>query len=136
VYLAFLRLNKKIGNVETSFQDGCSTIAAAITSMGVSTSSTASPDTMAANIKKLAPKVVAFDKTSWVTSLEVSVGTGLKSAYVAFTYLYRANGGEDNAKDWIQCTYSSSTGKATIKVGNTAGTFGTYFMGTGYVIAW
>lgn len=47
------QLTQNIEDIEASFQDGCSTIAAAITSMGVSTASNASPATMAANIKKI-----------------------------------------------------------------------------------
>ena len=40
-------------DLQTSFQDGCSTIAAAITSMGVDTAANASPTIMANNISKI-----------------------------------------------------------------------------------
>lgn len=49
----FLVKSSNIALIQESFQDGCSTIAAAITSMGITTASNASPDTMAANIKKI-----------------------------------------------------------------------------------
>ena len=42
-----------INSLKTSFQDGCSKVATAITEMGVTTASNATPDTMAANIKKI-----------------------------------------------------------------------------------
>lgn len=51
---ATTELNQKCTNLETSFQDGCSTIASAITAMGVTTANNASPDIMASNIKKIA----------------------------------------------------------------------------------
>lgn len=44
-------INSNIDTIKTNFTDGCSTIAAAITSQGVSTAANASPATMAANIK-------------------------------------------------------------------------------------
>ena len=47
-------MNDDITSLETSFQDGCSVIAAKITALGVTTSSTASPTTIANNIKTLA----------------------------------------------------------------------------------
>ena len=46
--------NTSITNLQTSFQNGCSTIANAITANGVSTATNASPDTMATNISTLA----------------------------------------------------------------------------------
>lgn len=42
-----------LASAKSNFQAGCSTIAAAITAMGVSTASNATPATMAANIKKI-----------------------------------------------------------------------------------
>lgn len=48
-------LNRDFISFQTSFRDGCSTIAAAITEMGVSTASNASPTVMASNIKKIKP---------------------------------------------------------------------------------
>jgi hypothetical protein len=41
-------------NISNSFQNGCSTIASKITSLGVSTASNASPSTMSTNISTLA----------------------------------------------------------------------------------
>ncbi len=48
-------LSRDFISFQTSFRDGCSTIAAAITEMGVSTASNASPTVMASNIKKIKP---------------------------------------------------------------------------------
>ena len=47
-------LNDDCAQLKNSFQDGCSTIAAKITSLGVTTSSTASPTTISNNISTLA----------------------------------------------------------------------------------
>ena len=49
------QLSRDFISFQTSFRDGCSTIAAAITEMGVSTASNASPTVMASNIKKIKP---------------------------------------------------------------------------------
>lgn len=46
-------LKTEISNVKTSFQDGCSVIANAITERGVTTANNASPDVMAENIMKI-----------------------------------------------------------------------------------
>ena len=51
--LLVAELNKKIDDRDAAFLDGLSQIAASITEMGVTTASNASPDTMAANIRKL-----------------------------------------------------------------------------------
>lgn len=53
LYSFFSRLNSDLDAAKQSFQDGCSTIAAAITEMGVATADNASPETMASNIKKI-----------------------------------------------------------------------------------
>lgn len=48
-----VRLNSDLATAKSNFQAGCSAIAAAITAMGVSTASNATPATMAANIKNI-----------------------------------------------------------------------------------
>lgn len=49
-----------LNELKTSFQDGCSTIASAITEMGVATANNASPETMAENIKSLPSTAYCF----------------------------------------------------------------------------
>lgn len=56
-----LILNKNIESLQTSFQDGCSTIASAITEMGVATADNASPDEMAENIRGIKANFVSWD---------------------------------------------------------------------------
>ena len=46
-------LNRDFVNFQSSFRDGCSAIAAAIVDMGVPTADNASPDELAANIRKI-----------------------------------------------------------------------------------
>lgn len=58
------QLYQNINSLKQSFQDGCSTIAAAITEMGVATANNASPETMASNIKKLTAKVLALSHSN------------------------------------------------------------------------
>lgn len=55
-------INGDFDSFQQSFRDGCSTIAAAITEMGVATASNASPNEMASNIKQIetAPKIANF----------------------------------------------------------------------------
>lgn len=50
-------LPDRIAAIEQSFQDGCSKIAAAVTSMGVTTAANAAVSTIAANIKKIVTKI-------------------------------------------------------------------------------
>lgn len=53
IYCHYTATNNNLTSLQTSFQNGCSTISTAITAMGVTTASNASPATMAANIKKI-----------------------------------------------------------------------------------
>ena len=46
-------LSRDFVNFQSSFRDGCSAIAAAIVDMGVPTADNASPDELAANIRKI-----------------------------------------------------------------------------------
>lgn len=54
--------------IAQSFQDGCSVIAAAITSMGVPTAENASPEQMAANIQLIMPELTGNAGTAQVLS--------------------------------------------------------------------
>ena len=59
-----MQLNSEFVSFQQSFRDGCSTIAAAITEMGVATANNASPETMASNIRKLSAKVLALSHSN------------------------------------------------------------------------
>ena len=61
---AVSELNGNFASFQQSFRVGCSTIAAAITEMGVATANNASPGTMASNIKKLSAKVLALSHSN------------------------------------------------------------------------
>ena len=58
------QLSSEFVSFQQSFRDGCSTIAAAITEMGVATANNASPETMASNIRKLSAKVLALSHSN------------------------------------------------------------------------
>ena len=64
ISIGSIRLNSEFVSFQQSFQDGCSTIAAAITEMGVTTANNASPETMASNIKKFSAKVLALSHSN------------------------------------------------------------------------
>lgn len=83
-------LNDAINTVKTNFQDGCSTIAAAITSKGVSTANNASPATMAANIKNIKTNAVITSKDNYLQG-----GAGVTiSMTKGIIVCYWANGGD------------------------------------------
>ena len=60
-YNLFILLNDDISNIQSSFQDGCSTIASKITSLGVNTASNASPNTISDNIQLLYDNLKPYD---------------------------------------------------------------------------
>lgn len=84
------KVNEEIQSIKTSFQDGCSTIASAITAMGVTTANNASPTTMATNIKmiELMDKKIRYLGTG--TSFDVSSYDGYKNFTVDNFYIQPA----------------------------------------------
>lgn len=92
---------EKLEQLEMSFQDGCSTIAGAITEMGVTTAANASPEEMAANIRQIVGEsarilvsnlisVESISSITWHSSGTYNVGAGYDNAYLVFTNLRTA----------------------------------------------
>lgn len=129
-------LNQKCTNLETSFQDGCSTIAAAITSKGVSTASNASPATMAANIGSIKSGATIVNLGT-ARSINVSSYEGYKNftaanffPVCASSHNATGNVGNDgwngNVKarayfTGVSVSYNASTGVVTISGGTYKG---------------
>ena len=124
-------------DLQTSFQDGCSTIAAAITSIGVITAANASPATMANNIRNIETEPVFTSKTvtandehaGFVSSLSFNTGiTGKtygRTLFVEFVHIpYGSSNSNSLIGQSIVTNYNSSTGVVTLTV--TDGTGGFY----------
>ncbi len=97
---------EKIGEIDTikqSFQNGCSTIADKLTSLGVSTAVNASPDTIAENIQQI------YDSRTATGGLKSVYGfnTPIRTTY--FSCLFPSDGIK-NLKVKCTGTYCSSTG--------------------------
>ena len=73
-------VKEEIDTLKQSFQDGCSTIAAAITEMGVTTAENASPDTMANNIKSI-QSGIDIDNISTKTPTKTKTFTAVEGNY-------------------------------------------------------
>lgn len=114
--------NTSITNLQTSFQNGCSTIANAITANGVSTATNASPNTMATNISTVATNKynagVTATKVGTATASNVLAGkTFTNSSSVGLSGSMVDRGAWTNTP--------TSSGNVTIPAG--------YHNGSGYV---
>ena len=115
-------LDTTISSIQTSFQNGCSTIANAITANGVSTASTASPNTMATNIN-----TVATNKyNAGVTATKVGNAT---TAHVLSGKTFTNGSGVGLSGGMVNRAAWTSTPTASTKVTIPAG----YHNGSGYV---
>lgn len=98
----------EVDEIKQSFQDGCSTIAAAITSMGVSTANNASPATMAANVKKITnTDLGSATKAGAASSYTIPKSGKAIIFYTASFYNYAGD------------THNGNSGSYTVKLGST-----------------
>lgn len=109
-------IKSEISTMKTNFQDGCNTIAAAVTAMGVTTAANSSPTIIANNIKKivtpLSGNAVAADvllgKTFYSTSAATKI-TGTMTNRGAVTGSISTSGGNYT----IPAGYHNGSGKVT-----------------------
>ena len=113
-----------LNELRTSFQDGCSTIASAITEMGVTTADNASPETMANNIKQLPNEVLMIPFEGVARTSATVIKLDISSHYANYqditinNIIVQINGNADTSTstgvNTYTYTYDNTTGIITI----------------------